>query len=671
MKSVKKSDFASLVNYLADDQAKQSRVATTSVTQCESNDLKTAVIEVMAIQGMNTRAESDKTYHLILSFRAGERPEDDVLKAIEREVCVGLGYGEHQRISVAHDDTDNFHLHIAINKIHPTRLTIHNPYNDHKTLGRLCTALELQYGLERDNHSAVRVGSENRALDMEHHAGVESLLGWIKRECLAQLLVATSWSELHRVLQAYGLALQERGNGLVICDQAGLRVKASSVARTLSKTKLLERFGDFKPPSDVDPQHNQNHIDNPNNNYKNKRHHQHQHLKPQASVKHYAATPMRTGIDTTLLFSRYKNEQQGIAGYRAKAGQAARAKKARLIADLKSKATLKRATIKLAGDSRAEKKCLYALISLGVKSELKSINEHYRQERDRLTKQYQPLQWADWLRREATSGNPEALAALRARVNREARGLKGNSNTVSASGGVLQKTGLNVVQDSITKKGTIIYRVGSSAVRDEGDRLKVSRGATCEGLAAALCLAMERYGTQITVTGSAEFKAQIVEVTAKAKLPLMFTDAKLEEQRLALIKQASTRQQMSTNIVKDTSSETEVNKLMPVRQGIAASALTSLSFAAADQYIQEREQKRLKILDILKHRRYTNADVGVMAFMGVRHSAGESLALLKRDEVILVMPIDEKTAQRLSRLAIGDPVTCKGMGIVKTRGKSR
>ena len=651
MKSVKKSDFASLVNYLADDQAKQSRVATASVTQCESNDLNAAVIEVMAIQGMNTRAESDKTYHLILSFRAGERPDDDVLQAIEREVCVGLGYGEHQRISVAHDDTDNFHLHIAINKIHPTRLTIHNPYNDHKALGRLCTALELHYGLARDNHSAVRVGSENRALDMEHHAGVESLLGWIKRECLEQLLAATSWSELHRVLQAYGLELQERGNGLVISDQAGLMVKASSVARTLSKTKLIERFGDFKPLSDADPQHN------------------HKHLKAPAPDKHYAATPVRTRMDTTLLFSRYKNEQQGIAGYRAKAGQAVRAKKARLIADVKSKATLKRATIQLGGGSRAEKKCLYALISHSVKSELKRINEHYKQERERLTKQYQPLQWADWLRREATSGNPEALAALSARLGRETLGFKGN--TVSASGGVLQKTGLNVVQDSITKKGTIIYRVGSSAVRDEGDRLKVSRGATREGLAAALCLAMERYGTQITVTGSAEFKAQIVEVAANAKLPLMFTDAKLEAQRMALIKQASTNQQVNTHNVKDTSSETEANKLMPVRQGIAVSALTPLSFAGADLYIQEREQKRLKILDILKHRRYTNADVGVMAFMGVRHSAGESLALLKRDEVILVMPIDEKTAQRLSRLAIGDPVTCKGLGVVKTRGKSR
>jgi hypothetical protein len=425
-------------------------------------------------------------------------------------------------------------------------------------------------------------------------------------------------------------------------------VKASSVARTLSKTKLLERFGDFKPLSDADSQHNQNHIDNHNNNHK--------HLKSQAPVTHYAATPVRTRMDTTLLFSRYKNEQQGIAGYRAKAGQAARARKARLIADVKSKAKLKRATIQLGGGSRAEKKCLYALISHSVKSELKTINEHYRQERERLIKQYQPLQWADWLRREATSGNPEALAALRARFSREAFGIKGNSNTVSASGGVLQKTELNVVQESITKKGTIIYRVGSSAVRDEGDKLKVSRGATREGLAAALCLAMERYGTHITVTGSTEFKVQIVEVAANAQLPLMFTDVKLEAQRMTLIKQANISQQASINAA---------------TERIAASTLNPLSFVAADLYIQEREQKRLKILDILKHRRYTNADVGVMAFMGVRHSAGESLALLKRDEVILVIPVDEKTAQRLSRLAIGDPVTCKGLGIVKARGKSR
>ena len=46
------------------------------------------------------------------------------------------------------------HLHIAINKIHPKRHTIHNPYNDHKTLAQLCEKLERDYGLEPDNHRA-------------------------------------------------------------------------------------------------------------------------------------------------------------------------------------------------------------------------------------------------------------------------------------------------------------------------------------------------------------------------------------------------------------------------------------------------------------------------------------------------------------------------------------
>ncbi len=163
MKSVKKSDFAGLVKYLADDQDKKERVVYTSVTNCESNDLKAAIIEVTAIQDMNTRAESDKTYHLILSFRAGERPDDEALKAIENAICEELDYGEHQRVSAVYHDMDNLHIHIAINKIHPARLTIHNPYNDHKVLGKLCAALELKYGLERDNHQPARVGSENRA----------------------------------------------------------------------------------------------------------------------------------------------------------------------------------------------------------------------------------------------------------------------------------------------------------------------------------------------------------------------------------------------------------------------------------------------------------------------------------------------------------------------------
>ena len=630
MKSVKKSDCSSLVKYLADNQAKQSRIAYTSIINCQSSDLQGAVIEIMAIQGMNTRTESDKTYHLILSFRAGERPDDKMLKGIESEICEGLGYGEHQRVSVAHDDTDNFHLHMAINKIHPVRLTIHNPYNDYKTLSQLCEALEVHYGLEFDNHLPMQVESENRAQDMEHHAGVESLLGWIKRECLAQLLLAASWSEIHCVLQAHNLVLIERGNGLVICDQAGLMVKASSVARALSKTKLVERFGEFKTEPNL--------------------------IKPRGLIKHYEPRPMRSQMDTTLLYERYKNEQQRISHNRSSEWHELRAKKERLLIGVKRAGQLKRSSIKLLGSSRTEKKCLYALISRDVKSELNRINEQYQRDRERLVNKYQPLQWADWLRRVATSGDPEALKALRAR--KVSYALKGN--TVSAkSGGKLKWIGGNLIQESVTKKGTIIYHIGTSSVRDDGDSLKVSRGATEEGLKAALLLAMERYGAQITVNGSADFKTQIVAVAAKAKLQLTFMDSALEQQRKALVKQAKPEENESKT--------TDKSKKGP----ISFEKFEKNAFVSADLYINEREHKRLTMPDIKKHRRYSEADSGLVTFMGVRHVAGESLVLLKRNEVILVMPIDEKTVNSLNRLAIGDSVTCTGRGIVKTKGKSR
>lgn len=128
MRSLGKSDFAGLANYISDAQSKDHRLGQVLLTNCSAATLPAAIEEVLATQHINTRARSDKTYHLIVSFRAGEQPSADTLKAIEERICAGLGYSEHQRVSAVHNDTDNLHVHIAINKIHPTRHTIHEPY---------------------------------------------------------------------------------------------------------------------------------------------------------------------------------------------------------------------------------------------------------------------------------------------------------------------------------------------------------------------------------------------------------------------------------------------------------------------------------------------------------------------------------------------------------------
>ena len=504
MRSLGKSDFAGLANYISDAQSKDHRLGQVLLTNCSAATLPAAIEEVLATQHINTRAKSDKTYHLIVSFRVGEQPSADTLKAIEERISAGLGYGEHQRISAVHDDTDNLHVHIAINKIHPTRHTIHEPYYPHRTLAELCEVLERDYNLERDNHIPNQRGAAARAADMERHAGVESLVGWIKRECLEEIRGATSWAELHQVMRDNGLELRARGNGLVIEAGDGTSAKASTLARDLSKSALEARLGGFEAAPE----------------------------RREAQAKRsYRKDPIHLRIDTTELYARYKDEQKTLTAARAEALAKARRQKDRANENAKKKAAAKRAAIKLT-DGRLTKKLLYAQVRASLVADLDAIRKQHDQER---AKQYQGFQrqpWADWLKHQATKGNAEALAALRARD--AAQGLKGN--TIEGHG--QPRPGDAPVIDNITKKGTIIYRVGRSAVRDDGDRLQVSREADRDGVQAALCMAMEKYGERITVTGSPEFKAQIIRAAADAQLQITFTDPGLERRRRALIQQA-------------------------------------------------------------------------------------------------------------------------------------
>ncbi|ATG74491.1 conjugal transfer protein TrbI [Zobellella denitrificans] len=500
MRSQGKSDFAGLVNYITDKQSKEHRLGAVRLTNCEAHSVRDAISEVLATQFANTRAKSDKTYHLIVSFRAGEQVEAETLAAIEDRICEGLGFGEHQRISAVHNDTDNLHIHIAINKIHPTRNTIHEPYYPHQTLAELCEAMERDYGLQRDNHMPRRRGAEARAADMERHAGIESLIGWIKRECLDELKAAQSWGELHRVMRYNGLELRGRGNGLVVMAGDDVMVKASTLGRDFSKPKLEARFGPFEPD-------------------------QAQQARPR---RQYRKDPVRLRVNTSALYARYKSEQATAAANKTAALDKARRQKDRRIEHAKMNGRARRAAIKLAGGGKLTQKLLYAQASSALKADIDAIHKQYREERQAIHEAHGKRTWADWLKREALQGDAEALAALRARE--AAQGLKGN--TLKGEGRA--KPGHAAVIDNITKKGTIIYRAGSSAVRDDGDRLQVSRESDQTGIQNALRLAMERYGDRITVYGSPEFKARVIRAAVDGQLPVRFADAGLERRRQAL-----------------------------------------------------------------------------------------------------------------------------------------
>ena len=127
------------------------------------------------------RALSDKTYHLLITFPENETPDKETLKAIEHELCDSIGFGEHQRISVVHHDTDHLHVHVAINKIHPTKFTLHEPYNDYYVRNQVSSLLEDKYNLQKDNHSHKNTRSQTNSNDMEKMTGIESLITYIKK----------------------------------------------------------------------------------------------------------------------------------------------------------------------------------------------------------------------------------------------------------------------------------------------------------------------------------------------------------------------------------------------------------------------------------------------------------------------------------------------------------
>src|SRR6266403_2907013 len=102
MKAAEKGRFGKLVAYLLDPQGKKTRVGEVSITNCVSSDTTWAVREITATQQLNTRAISDRTYHLLVALRAGENPDAKTLRVIEKRFCKELGYAEHQRISVVH-----------------------------------------------------------------------------------------------------------------------------------------------------------------------------------------------------------------------------------------------------------------------------------------------------------------------------------------------------------------------------------------------------------------------------------------------------------------------------------------------------------------------------------------------------------------------------------------
>lgn len=357
------------------------------------DDYELAILEVADTQELNTRTTREKTYHLIVSFR----PEDEAklmpetLKEIELVFAKALGFEVHQRHCGIHRNTNNLHMHVAYNMIHPEKLARHEPYRDYHIRDRVCRELEKRFGLEIDNGRSVERTEPKLspiAATVEAQSGQQSFDGYVKERrgpILEALGQAAGWQQVHTAFARYGMEIRPHGNGLVIKDRNGKHaIKASSLDRSLSMGNLVRRLGAYVPPGQAKEHYPED--------------------------ERYTAKPVQRGPNRGALYEEY---QDGIATRKAALEDINSHVKAEL-EGVRIKWELERHKIsrEFFGRHRFE---LLKIARLHEAENRLRIRKRINDEREKVRRVTPYATWTDFLRWKAGQGNETALAILRSK----------------------------------------------------------------------------------------------------------------------------------------------------------------------------------------------------------------------------------------------------------------
>ncbi|WP_114095813.1 TraI/MobA(P) family conjugative relaxase [Thalassospira xiamenensis] len=295
-------NYTRLGEYIAAAEEKGEKLHQFWIRNCDAGtnieDLGLAILEIEAVRRQKPDI-ADKTYHLVVSFRPGDQDKlsKDDLMVIEAEYAKALGYEDHQRVAGTHINTNNFHMHIAFNKVHPETLKVVTPHRDFKILAKVSREMEKKYGLAIDpGMTDGQKRDPNKlspaARDYEAHTWQESFQRHVlkhREEILEGLGKAKNWQEAHEVLARYDISLKLRGNGLVLMSPDGQAMKASQLDRSCGKNKLEERFGVYEALPDKQPRKELHHA---------------------KAKRRYKLRPLVPHRNTATLWRRYLNRRK-------------------------------------------------------------------------------------------------------------------------------------------------------------------------------------------------------------------------------------------------------------------------------------------------------------------------------------------------------------------------
>lgn len=600
-------------DYIIDSSknGEREKVESIRVTNCNSDDPADATLEIMAVQEKNTRSKKENFYHVVISFPEGEKPDAHQLEDIENECCKAMGLGDHQRISAVHINTDHYHIHIAINKVHPETFRNVEPYYPKYKLMEACEKLEIKHDLQRTNHGKVagRRVSE-LASAMESRTGEMSFSTWVKENAsekiIQELPSVKSWEELHISLAKLNLEIKPRGAGLIVSakGEKNSHIKASEITRDLSYNKLKQRFGEYQSAGKK--------VES---------------VKPDISYRKQPLSDKGVTHDLYDEFTRLKNKTIADRNNEKKSLRESHSKYfSELNVWYKKRRDVVKKSTSLTGKEKQQR---YAALKQEFKADLENRRELYAQQRKKITDDNPVMTWQAFLQKQAEGGDVIALAALR---SRQAKQMRMAADILSAENADQAKSIVYKNLKPMAKRnGDMVYNVNDGgSVTDEARNVRVTQLTAGAGYL-ALTLANEKYsGQPLVVRGTDEFKEQIVALAAKDGLNVTFADEYMERER---------------------------RRLVALQQASKGQKRDAVDYENPEKFMEDRNRLRDKISSIDYHRSWSASDAGSATFEGVRSfKNGVQVVILSKDGEKLVKQVSPSTAAKAGSWAAGQTV---------------
>lgn len=265
--SSKSARVKGLTDYITDAKGKskdKDKIAYTGGRGFIGDSLICHQAEMIALAEDAPRSTNPIT-HWMVSWKQDEKPSQAQVEQAIDVLMEELELKDHQVIYALHQDTNNIHVHLAVNRVNPDTLKVIKSGGgfDIDIAKRAIAKIEDLQGWQREEHGRYEViegqtkriqyppkptkDPGQRAQLIEINQGIKSAER-IAIETGADLIrAAHSWDDLHDSLADRGMRYEQYGTGAYLYV-GETKVKASSAGRDCSLPQVQKRLGTYQQP---------------------------------------------------------------------------------------------------------------------------------------------------------------------------------------------------------------------------------------------------------------------------------------------------------------------------------------------------------------------------------------------------------------------------------------